>query len=175
MPPKRSSVPDLGPVKIPSFTCRQSRYPHAPQLPCLAIAQASSMGGKSNLLVKLLTEVWRHEDGKSCFSRIYVFSPRVTVDPTWRPVKEMIENEILDMRNPNHAQEFFSKSLTWRPCKKSWISSSPLSNYRARRNAEKNRRSQLFWTTFPQTRGSFEITNCCTFCIPGAGMLRLRP
>ena len=107
MPPKRSSVPDLGAVKIPTFTCRQSRYPHAPQLPCLAIAQASSMGGKSNLLVKLLTEVWRHEDGKSCFSRIYVFSPSVTVDPIWRPVKEMIEEEILDMRNPNHANEKF--------------------------------------------------------------------
>ena len=65
------------------------------------------MSGKSNLLVKLITEVWRHEDGKSCFERIYVFSPSVTVDPIWRPVRAMIENEILDMTNPNHNQEQF--------------------------------------------------------------------
>ena len=69
------------------------------------------MSGKSNLLVKLITEVWRHDDGKSCFERIYVFSPSVDVDPIWRPVREMIENEILDMRNPNHSQEqyFFNE------------------------------------------------------------------
>ena len=65
------------------------------------------MSGKSNLLVKLITEVWRHEDGKSCFERIYVFSPSVTVDPIWRPVREMITSEILDMTNPNHNQEQF--------------------------------------------------------------------
>ena len=59
------------------------------------------------MLVKLITEVWRHEDGKSCFERIYVFSPSVSVDPIWMPVREMIENEILDMRNPNHANEQF--------------------------------------------------------------------
>ena len=64
-------------------------------------------GRKEQYVVKLLTEVWRHEDGKSCFSRIYVFSPSVTVDPIWQPVKEMIENEILDIRNPNHAQKKF--------------------------------------------------------------------
>ena len=65
------------------------------------------MSGKSNMLVKLITEVWRHEDGKSCFERIYVFSPSISVDPIWRPVREMIESEILDMRNPNHANEQF--------------------------------------------------------------------
>ena len=59
------------------------------------------------MLVKLLTEVWRHEDGKSCFSRIYVFSPSVHIDPIWMPVRMMIEEEILDLSNPNHAQEKF--------------------------------------------------------------------
>ena len=105
MLPKRSSIPDMGAVKIPAYSCRQSRFPFAPQLPCLGIAQASSMGGKTNLLVKLLTEVWIHEDGKSCFERIYVFSPSVTIDPVWAPVRDLIENQILDMRNPNHANE----------------------------------------------------------------------
>ena len=129
MPSKRSSVPEMGAVKIPAYTCRQSRFPHAPQLPCLAIAQASSMGGKSNMLVKLLTEVWRHEDGKSCFSRIYVFSPSVTIDPIWVPVRKMIEEEILDMRNPNHNQgQFFFEGRTSTPCPRFWTSSSPSSS-----------------------------------------------
>ena len=63
------------------------------------------LSGKSNFLVKLVTEVYRHKDGKSCFDRIYVFSPSVNVDPIWKPVKDMIESEILDMMNPNHARE----------------------------------------------------------------------
>ena len=106
MPSKRSSVPEMGAVKIPAYTCRQSRFPHAPQLPCLAIAQAGSMGGKTNMLVKLLTEVWRHEDGKPCFSRIYVFSPSVSVDPVFAPLRKMIEEELLDIaHNPRHAHE----------------------------------------------------------------------
>ena len=65
------------------------------------------MSGKSNFLVKLVTEVYRHKDGKSCFDRIYVFSPSVNVDPIWKPVKDMIESEILDMMNPNHQKEQF--------------------------------------------------------------------
>ena len=56
---------------------------------------------------RLVTEVYRHKDGKSCFDRIYVFSPSVNVDPIWKPVKDMIENELLDMMNPNHQKEQF--------------------------------------------------------------------
>ena len=71
------------------------------------------MSGKTNFLVKLITEVWRHKDGKSCFDRIYVFSPSVNHDPMWRPVREMIESEILDLMNPNHRNEpfFFDEPL----------------------------------------------------------------
>ena len=65
------------------------------------------MSGKSIFLVKLVTEVYRHKDGKSCFDRIYVFSSSVNVDPIWKPVKDMIENELLDMMNPNHRAETF--------------------------------------------------------------------
>ena len=106
MAPKRQKlIPDMGAVKIPQYTCRQSRYPHAPPLPLLGLCVGPSMSGKSNFLVKLVTEVYRHKDGKSCFDRIYVFSPSVHVDPIWKPVKDMIESEILDMMNPNHAKE----------------------------------------------------------------------
>ena len=103
MAPKRQKlIPDMGAVKIPQYTCRQSRYPHAPPLSLLGLCVGPSMSGKSNFLVKLVTEVYRHKDGNSCFERIYVFSPSVNVDPIWKPVKDMIENEILGMMNPNH-------------------------------------------------------------------------
>ena len=81
MAPKRQKyVPDMGAVKIPQYSCRQSRFPHAPPLPLLGLCVGPSMSGKSNFLVKLVTEVYRHKDGKSCFDRIYVFSPSVHVD-----------------------------------------------------------------------------------------------
>ena len=107
MPQSKSSVPDMGAVKIPEYKCRQSRFPHAPPLALLGLAVGPSMSGKTNMLVKLITEVYRHRDGKSCFDRIYVFSPSVNHDPMWQPVRDMIENEILDMRNPNHHSENF--------------------------------------------------------------------
>ena len=116
----------MGAVKIPAYTCRQSRFPHAPKLPCLGLCSGPSMSGKSNLLVKLITEVWRHEDGKSCFERIYVFSPSVTVDPIWRPVRAMFENEILDMSNRTITRSSSSlMSRTSTPCPRFWTSSSP--------------------------------------------------
>ncbi len=65
------------------------------------------MGGKTHYLVKLIKEVWRHKDGRSCFERIYVFSPSVNHDPMWQPVREMIESEILAPLNPNHCNEQF--------------------------------------------------------------------
>ena len=105
--PRAHQVPDMGAVKIPEYRCRQSRFPHAPPLPVLGLCVGPSMSGKTNFLVKLITEVYRHKDGKSCFDRIYVFSPSVNHDPMWKPVRDLIENEILDYLNPNHRNEEF--------------------------------------------------------------------
>ena len=103
--PRAPSVPDMGAVKIPEYRCRQSRFPHAPPLPVLGLCVGPSMSGKTNFLVKLITEVYRHKDDRSCFDRIYVFSPSVNHDPMWKPVRDMIESEILDPLNPNHRNE----------------------------------------------------------------------
>ena len=46
-------------------------------------------GGKTNLLVNLILDVYHH-----CFSRIYIFSPSIDVDYTWHPVKQYISNEM---------------------------------------------------------------------------------
>ena len=63
------------------------------------------MSGTSNFLVKLVTKVYRHKGGKSCFDRIYVFSPSVHMEPIWKPVRDMIENELPDVTKPNQAKE----------------------------------------------------------------------
>ena len=127
--PQSSSVPDMGAVKIPEYKCRQSRFPHAPQLPVLGLCVGPSMSGKTNFLVRLITEVYRHKDGKSCFDRIYVFSPSVNHDPMWQPVRDLIGNEILDMRNPIIiASSSFLMSLISPRWKKSLTSSSQSSS-----------------------------------------------
>ena len=108
----------MAPEKGPTHVCKQSRFPHAPHLPALLIVQGPSMSGKSSALQRLLTEVWIGSDGKSCFDRIYIFSPSVGstfedgIDETWTPVKRMIETQIVDRSNPRrNAETFFFDDL----------------------------------------------------------------
>ena len=60
------------------------------------------MSGKSSALQRLFTEVWVGTNGKSCFDRIYIFSPGVGssfedgIDETWTPVKRLIETQLID-------------------------------------------------------------------------------
>ena len=46
---------------------------------------ASSTGGKSVLIANLILKIYR-----GSFERIYIFSPSVHVDDTWRAVKKYI-------------------------------------------------------------------------------------
>ena len=104
-------VPDMAPEKGPTHVCKQSRFPHAPHLPALLVVQGPSMSGTSSALQRLFTEVWVGNDGKSCFDRIYIFSPSVGstfedgIDETWTPVKRLIETQLVDRSNPRHMQE----------------------------------------------------------------------
>ena len=106
-------IPDMSPEKGPTHVCKQSRFPHAPHLPALLIVQGPSMSGKSSALQRLFTEVWTDGNGKSCFDRIYIFSPSVGssfddgIDQTWTPVKRLIETQLIDRSNPRHMQEQF--------------------------------------------------------------------
>ena len=73
----RPAVPDMAPERGPAHSVKQSRFPHAPQLPALLVVQGPSMSGKSSALQRLFTEVWVGNNGKSVFDRIYIFSPSV--------------------------------------------------------------------------------------------------
>ena len=46
------------------------------------------------LLQSMVLDLYRTPGGKSPFSRIYIWSPSVNVDPAWQPVKKMIYQEL---------------------------------------------------------------------------------
>lgn len=83
------SVPIIKEIKSQEYTVKQSKYENVGKLPTRAILAAPSGGGKTNLLVNLLIDVYR-----GCFSRIYIMSPSIHIDRTWDAVKDYIRNEM---------------------------------------------------------------------------------
>ena len=48
-----------------------------------------SGSGKTVLLQNMIMDIYR-----DCFSRIFIFSPSIEVDMTWKPVKDYIEKHM---------------------------------------------------------------------------------
>jgi len=42
----------------------------------------------------MVLDLYRTKGGKSPFSRVYIWSPSVSADPAWRPVKKYIREEL---------------------------------------------------------------------------------
>ena len=42
----------------------------------------------------MITDLYRKNDGKSVFKRVYVFSPSVHADPAWLPVKKFVQGDL---------------------------------------------------------------------------------
>ena len=78
------NVAKIEAIKVQEFNVKQSKYDVVGKLPTRSIICAPSGGGKTNLLVNLILDVCR-----GCFSRVYIFSPTIDVDYTWRPVKQV--------------------------------------------------------------------------------------
>ena len=57
--------------------------------------------GKTVLLINMILDVC-----KGCFSRIYIWSPPVEVDSTWKPVKDYIR----DLTKPNDRDTYYFDS-----------------------------------------------------------------
>ena len=74
---KIGAVPDTNRLKV-----RQSPTKHLLTLPCRGTVNGNSSGGKTNLLVSLLTTP--HLYGGKVFDAVYVVSPSVKLDSTWR-------------------------------------------------------------------------------------------
>ena len=82
------------PAKTDEYEFAQSKYPQLPEIPFRAIVAAPSGAGKTVLLQSMVLDLYRTKSGKSPFSRVYIWSPSVNVDPAWKPVKKMIREEL---------------------------------------------------------------------------------
>ena len=59
---------------------------------------APSGAGKTVLLTNMILDIY-----KGCFSRIYIWSPSIYVDNTWKPVKDYIRDHI----KPNDRENYY--------------------------------------------------------------------
>ena len=79
-------IPSVEPIDIPEYKYKNSKYEMMPSLPARMLAVASSTGGKTVLIQNLILKIYR-----GSFERIYIFSPSVHVDDTWKAVKKYIK------------------------------------------------------------------------------------
>ena len=97
-----SATPKLTPIQLKEFICNQSHYGDiVPKLPMRSMLVAPSGAGKTVLLTNMILDIY-----KGCFSRIYVWSPSIEVDSTWKPVKDYIRDHI----KPNDREKCYFDS-----------------------------------------------------------------
>jgi hypothetical protein len=83
-----SNVPKIEPSKgIKEYTSKQSKYDVVGKLPLRDIILGPSGAGKGILISNMILDIYR-----DCFDRIYLFSPSIGVDKTWKPVKDILKN-----------------------------------------------------------------------------------
>ena len=81
-----NKAPTISPIKHIEYECKQSKYgDHVPKLPTRSMILSPSGGGKTVLLQNMILDIYR-----GCFNRIYIFSPSIDIDHTWRPFKDCI-------------------------------------------------------------------------------------
>ena len=89
------ATPSLKPIELKEHTCSQGHYGDiVPKLPMRSMLVGPSGSGKTVLLNNMILDIY-----KGCFSRIYVWSPSIEVDNTWKPVKnifEIILNQVIE-------------------------------------------------------------------------------
>ena len=79
------NIPKVEPVDIRKNNYKSSKHEMMPSLPARMFCGASSTGGKSALIQNLIFKIFR-----GSFERIYIFSPSVHVDNTWRAIQKYI-------------------------------------------------------------------------------------
>jgi len=94
--------PTIKPIQLKEYNCKQSKYNDVvPKLPMRSMLVGPSGGGKTVLLTNMILDIYR-----DCFSRIYVWSPSINVDSTWKPVKDYIRDHI----KPNDREKIYFDS-----------------------------------------------------------------
>ena len=84
-----SDIPIVKPVNVKEYDFKQSKYEVAPKLPFSQIITGPSGSGKGILLQSMILDIYR-----GVFERIYIWSPSISVDSNWTPVKRYIQDEL---------------------------------------------------------------------------------
>ena len=84
-----SDIPNVKPVNVKEYDFKQSKYEVAPKLPFSQIITGPSGSGKGILLQSMILDIYR-----GVFERIYIWSPSISVDSNWTPVKRYIQDEL---------------------------------------------------------------------------------
>ena len=96
------TTPSLTPIQLKEHTCSQGHYGDiVPKLPMRSMLVGPSGSGKTVLSTNMILDIY-----KGCFSRIYIWSPSIEVDNTWRPVKKYIRDNI----KPNDRENYYFDS-----------------------------------------------------------------
>ena len=77
-----NNIPIVKPINVKEYEFKQSKYDIAPRLPFSHIITGPSGSGKGILLQSMILDIYR-----DVFERMYVWSPSLSVDSNWSPVK----------------------------------------------------------------------------------------
>ena len=92
------AAPKIQPIELKEHTWRQGHYGDiVPKLPMRSMLVGPSGGGNTVLLTNMILVIH-----KGWFSIIYIWSPSIEVDNTWKPVKYYI----LDTIKPNDREKY---------------------------------------------------------------------
>ena len=99
---KKDDDTQLKPIELKEHTCKQGHYGDiVPKLPMRSMLVGPSGSGKTALLTNMILDIY-----EGCFPRIYIWSPSVEVDNTWKPVK----NYIRDNTKPSDREQCYFDS-----------------------------------------------------------------
>ena len=91
-------TPSLKPIHLKEHTCKQGHHGDiVPKLPMRSKLIGPSGSCKTVFLTNMIIDIY-----KCCFSRIYIWSPSIDVDNTWKPVKDYIRDHI----KPNDGEKY---------------------------------------------------------------------
>ena len=94
------NTPIVKPYKTKEYTFTQSNYEVAPRIPFSMVITGQSGSGKTVLLSNLILDIY-----KGCFSRIFIWSSSIDLDPVWTHVKKYIEKDL--NVNPEKEKVYF--------------------------------------------------------------------
>ena len=84
------ATPSLKPIELKEHTCSQGHYGDiVPKLPMRSMLVGPSGSRKTVLLTNMILDIY-----KGCFSRLYIWSPSIEADNTWKPVNNYIRDNI---------------------------------------------------------------------------------